>query len=565
MSEAILVHCPQCSVKLKFKTSANVAHDKKVTCPKCEAPFVISKEFLSTALATATPPNPSPVGPDVPKPAETGLKEPGLKPLPGEAGTAVKQNGSSPAVKPSIPKSEIAKASAISPVLAPKLETTKSPQLKTKDQRNGDSVKPAPVVADLAKKALREPAPKSAAKKMKAKEFSKDYDDDQWDDMESSVDDWVSVPEELDPYDKPRKAPPGRSGSRQKNAVRSQDSTEGGLSKLRELGVLGWLLFGLPAGLAGAALTVAVGYTGNPWLISLMALVVGILTGVGVRFGAGQDFGLGPGFVAGTIAVLCVFGGKVGAFYVSQELPMTEQDVAEHAAGFEQRAAEATTDPVMISAIAETVHDEWRTAGKITDQKIEAHFNAIEANRPPEDPSKNYLPEVWQEASKTWATFTPTQKAAKTREIQQEWYGEDGLDPALNPVSEPEAISYFADELQESWIESGRITDEQVDAVYTQNETPEDYSEGYLPEVWQEATNRWNSQSEEQKKAARDKDIEELKRAEVIGNAIVSNLGTLAAVLKALLNCFWPFTGPLCFGTGVSVAYRLGNHGLGGK
>ena len=244
---------------------------------------------------------------------------------------------------------------------------------------------------------------------------------------------------------------------------------------------------------------------------------------------------------------------------------MTEQDVAEDAAGFEQRAAEATTDPVMISAIADTIHEEWLESGKITDQQIEAHFDAIEANRPPEDPSKNYLPEVWQEASRTWATFTHDQKAAKTREIQQEWYGEDGLDPALNPVSEPEAVSYFADELQESWIESGRITDEQVDAVYAQNETPADYSEGYLPEVWQEATNRWNNQSEEQKKAARDREIEDLKTAEAIGNAIVSNLGTLAAVLKALLNCFWPFTGPLCFGTGVSAAYRLGSHGLGGR
>jgi len=392
-----------------------------------------------------------------------------------------------------------------------------------------------------------------------------DFEDDWTSDDSFDDDDWAATPEEADgSYEKPSRKLPARTGSGKgaKLAARGESVEE--MSRWRQMGVAGWFLFGTLGGGTGAGITVASGLSGNDWIIGAMALVTGLLTGVGVRYGAGFTFGFGPAIVSGLIALTSILGGKVGAYYLSQNHAAEEvsaEDQAAVAAQEEKMLARMTSDPAMISEIAGTVNEEWLASGRITEQQQTDYFQKLYERRTPEDPSKNYLPEVWEEGRKRWAAFSPEQKNAKYQEIRQEWYGDGEGDPNLNQISEMDAVTYLADEVQDEWLESERITDEQIERHMESLEEPVNYEEGFLPEVWQEATTRWSAKPEAEKQAARDKARQDYQTMMSITGAVFSHKGLTGAMFLALLNCITPKLSLACLIGGMSLAWRVGGHG----
>ena len=87
-------------------------------------------------------------------------------------------------------------------------------------------------------------------------------------------------------------------------------------------------------------------------------------------------------------------------------------------------------------------------------------------------------------------------------------------------TSESGLIAPIADEVHAEWEESGKITEEQMEAFYEEHiEDYEDYEMGadydhsadYLPEVWAEATKRWQAKSDEEKEQARNQVVKDIR------------------------------------------------------
>ena len=87
-------------------------------------------------------------------------------------------------------------------------------------------------------------------------------------------------------------------------------------------------------------------------------------------------------------------------------------------------------------------------------------------------------------------------------------------------TSESGLIAPIADEVHAEWEESGKITEEQMEVFYGEHiEDYEDYEMGadydhsadYLPEVWAEATKRWQAKSDEEKEQARNQVVKDIR------------------------------------------------------
>jgi hypothetical protein len=611
MSDVVPVHCPQCTVKLKLKVASIKSATTKITCPKCEASFVIGRDVFeslkagaeTTAVASAAPnigsarPKAEPLGlSEISE--DIGFREPGIKPEPRSQNVHEKSSSSKPAVtgtsgQPAKP-AQPSKAAVASPALAkPAVAATPA---KTAAAAKAASAKPVPAGNDriatvrgtqrpatgklstgkpstgkpsTGKPSTGKPSKASAGQKSKrrpADDELSEFDDD-WTSVDSlDDDDWAATPEESDgSYETPSRKLPARAGSGKgaKLAARGESVEE--MSRWRQMGVMGWFLFGALGGGTGAGITVASGFSGNDWIIGAMALVTGLLTGIGVRYGAGFTFGFGPAIVAGLIGLTSILGGKVGAYYLTQnyaaEEEVSAEDQAAATAHEEKMLARITSDSAMIAEIAGTVNEEWMANGQITEQQQTDYFNKLYERRAPEDPSKNYLPEVWEEGRKRWAAMSPEQKNAKYQEIRQEWYGDGEGDPNLNQISELNAVTFLADEVQEEWLESEKITDEQIDRHMESLEEPVNYEQGFLPEVWQEATNRWNAKPEAEKQAARDKARSDYQTMMSVADVFFAHKGLTGALLLALLNCVSPKLSLACLIGGMSLAWRVGGHG----
>jgi hypothetical protein len=596
MSDVVPVHCPQCTVKLKLKVASIKSATTKITCPKCEASFVIGRDVFeslkagaeTTTVASATPnigsarPKAEPLG--LSEISENiGFREPGIKPDPRSQNVHEKPSSSKPAAagtsgQPAKP-AQPSKTPVASPALAkPAVAATSA---KAAAPAKAASAKPVPAENDrtaavrgtqrqaTGKPATGKPTKVSAGQKAKrrpADDEVSEFEDD-WTSVDSlDDDDWAATPEEADSsYETPSRKLPARAGSGKgaKLAARGESVEE--MSRWRQMGVMGWFLFGALGGGTGAGITVASGFSGNDWIIGAMALVTGLLTGIGVRYGAGFTFGFGPAIVAGLIGLTSILGGKVGAYYLTQtyvaEEEVNAEDQAAEAAHEEKMLARLSSDPAMIAEIAGTVNEEWLASGRITEQQQTDYFQKLYERRAPEDPSKNYLPEVWEEGRTRWAAMSPDQKNAKYQEIRQAWYGDGEGDPNLNQISELNAVTFLADEVQEEWLESEKITEEQLEQHMESLEEPVNYEQGFLPEVWQEATARWAAKPEAEKQAARDKARADFQSMMSVANVFFAHKGLTGAVLLALLNCVSPKLSLACLIGGMSLAWRVGGHG----
>ncbi|MBL8815076.1 MAG: hypothetical protein JNL58_03520 [Planctomyces sp.] len=74
----------------------------------------------------------------------------------------------------------------------------------------------------------------------------------------------------------------------------------------------------------------------------------------------------------------------------------------------------------------------------------------------------------------------------------------DGIEK--NSLTESAMIGRQADKVQEEWLAGGRLSQEQLDNFWEQQSSYSP-SEDYLPEVWTEATTRWQAMTPENKSA----------------------------------------------------------------
>lgn len=236
-----------------------------------------------------------------------------------------------------------------------------------------------------------------------------------------------------------------KTSSRKAAASRSSEP-----SALRNLGVFGWILFGGLAMVLGVGLSTVFGFTNMPFVIGLAALFVGPVVGFGVRFGAGPTTsGIGPGLFAAFLAVVAIVAGKFGAFCVADVGFGAEgEEVAAEGEGsfMDEMEKEATSESALISRIADKVQEEWIAGGKLTQEQIDAYWENQEAAY---DPSGDYMPEVWQEATNRWNGMTPDVRAATVRQVQQDYYG-DEMDAEMQPISENEAKEWIASNITEN-------------------------------------------------------------------------------------------------------------------
>jgi hypothetical protein len=345
--------------------------------------------------------------------------------------------------------------------------------------------------------------------------FSEDFSDgaDYGDDYEA--DDYGSKPgrssRPKDPYGGAAALPPRKKGASRGSSGGRQSASAAAATgwSISSLGVFGWVLMGVLAGAVSIVLATFVGYTRVPFLIGLMALVTGPLVGGAVRFAAGESTGLGPGLLALAIAFVSILGGKVGACYVGFTGMFSAEELAKDENGqvktVEQRVAERTTEPLLISEVADKVQDEWLAAGKLTEEQLEA-FDAM------------------QESESAW-------------------------DEDDEEVVEGVGV-----------IDLGDVPGTTVTAEPTAETKPWTPDQAYPPEIWQEAQSRWNAMSAEQ----RQKLIDDVRAGIVEEDRSLQEVAPKARIVVALLaaaaNIFLPLSNPFFFFSGLASAYRLGSH-----
>lgn len=175
-------------------------------------------------------------------------------------------------------------------------------------------------------------------------------------------------------------------------------------------------------------------------------------------------------------------------------------------------------------------------------------------------------------------------------------------------TTDPHMIAGLAAEIQNSWLVSGKITEEQIElhaaeqfpedvedsdviaenldapdmdsggeieftpvdlgAAASEPETaeepvravPVDPASGYLPEVWQEATHQWESRSAEEKQARTAEMRQEIVANEKAVEELIPTGRFLLAIPLAFINIFRPFSNLLLLFSGIASAFRIGSH-----
>lgn len=259
------------------------------------------------------------------------------------------------------------------------------------------------------------------------------YDDVEYDDFGDGYgDDYGFDDGYADTGGKSLPSPKKKKKSSGKKGKKSKKSSQASLQdSIQALGFVGWILCGSAAGLVGIFRTTLVGYTDIWYLISAMALVTGALVGASIRFAAGHVQGWAPGIIAVVIGLTSILVGKVGAFYVGDNLWAEAADYS-----VEVEIAEATADNAMMGEIAGRIHGEWVANGKITkaqltefSKKLQQEFQEDyelgdyeedyeeDYEAAPIDYEKHYMPEVWAAAKTEWDTKSPEEKATAKNEV----------------------------------------------------------------------------------------------------------------------------------------------------
>lgn len=163
-----------------------------------------------------------------------------------------------------------------------------------------------------------------------------------------------------------------------------------------------------------------------------------------------------------------------------------------------------------------------------------------------------------------------------------EWTLEDEI---ADSTSESAMIGEFAYKVQEEWLASGQITEQQIEQHFDQQleEDYEDYEEGepydystdYLPEVWQEATNRWNALGQDEQEKKREEVRNEI-RQDWIGEDLdenmtdqelqqeiegdVQKIQIVVAIIAAFVNIFFPLYSLFFFCSGLFGSFKLASN-----
>lgn len=376
MPDVTTVACPQCAVKLKLK--GDVA-GKKVACPKCGTTF-----RLRSASTKSSDESPS---------------KPTVPPRKPEAGRSA---GSSRAkAGETLPKKRVSAAAAAQPA---KKKKKRRPPAEEFDDFYDD--------------------------------FAPEEDDGAGDFYDDGYDDFGGGSGGA--YDDPYSATPRRKKKKKKSGSKKKKADSGGLqAKLHAMGILGWVLAGSVAGLLGIALTTLGGVLDITLMISAMALVTGSLVGAAIRFVAMPTQGWAPGITSVVVALAAIMLGKIGAFYVwTGDLLGNSVD----GPTLQQTIADATSDSALISEIADEVQTEWTESGKVTLEQIadwqdeqwedyeEEDYEDYEVGEP-YDYSQDYMPVIWDEATRRWNQFSDEEKGrrkeAAAEQVRDDFIGDD--------------------------------------------------------------------------------------------------------------------------------------------
>ena len=253
-------------------------------------------------------------------------------------------------------------------------------------------------------------------------------------------------------------------------------------------GPIAWIAFGLGGGALGILLTTLIGYATNSFhLVALMAMATGGLVGGAVRIAAGGVDSRVTGLAAAGIAVVAIMLGKVGAFFFFTGNLLEGVDLPT----LEEMVADGTTKPMMISGIASEVQDEWLESGRISEEQIDQHLESV---------------------------FDETEMAE----------------------FDPEAL----------------VDEESTDEEY--EEEPYDPSLDYLPSVWEEATQRWAGNSEDEQQASIERKKAEIAEVYEAGEHIAAGARIFGALVFSGINIVWPFFTALpCLVVGVLTAFKV--------
>lgn len=525
MSEAVGIVCPVCRSKLRLKGS--VLSKATVPCPKCGTTLDVPKSETPAAPAPHVAP---------PAPAAKTLSRPAA-PL---------------ASKPPQPKT-IASAG----------NTNRSNPLPSADPPR----KPKKPVDDI-------PNP---------------YGDDVYEGSEDffsggDSEDLNSYTAEADPYSSRTTLPPRK---RQKSTLsarsNAQSESSSDVGSTRRGGFLSWVGYGLLAAVAGIILQTVLGFTNYLFPLLIATIATGSMVGAAVRYAAGENNGWGPGIVAVLIAAFAIFAGRVGAFSVSPDIdkilgipaaaaPLTPQEA-------EARVAQETTEPFLIADIAEEVEydEDFLTQANLDEDAVMDFW--IEHSEE-EDPSKRYLPAVWAEASHRWNRNSPEQKETirgnKEQELREDYgiMSEEDIQGRIGKATADDAmIAEIANSLydDEAWLTKAGITKDQLDAHWENTDfdvvaEAAEMKSQHLPQVWEEATRRWNELPPEEKQS-RIKQTTESVRAELVFSEAdakaVENIGKairiVVIIFGALFTLFWGIGSLICSISALAGAFKLGS------
>lgn len=538
MTELVVITCPKCQAKLR--TSHSATHSGRIRCPKCQAQFILKTRGPADNTAAS-------------EAATAGPSAGAVSSAPAEHGTTRPQQ--SDVTSAGRPKNPI-RPSSFPNALISGPETPRKPEGKQKADTPQTTRKPETPLRD-ASKASRPAASREASQSKKVSrntegnsrsdrkaESSKrrkkrspsidpweqnDGDEDLWgEDPFESADSDLYADSDM-PYDDPWTggALPGRVVKRktvQRQDERSQPAPKKNF--LNSLGVMGWVISGGLAGVLGVLLTTLVGNTGWGGLVAIMSLVVGAMVGGAVRLAAQEHEGWGPGLLAAGIALFSILCGRVGAYYVIVG-QMAESHLADTEATREQRVAEATSEPVMISRIADEVQDEWLKSGKLTSQELEqfhdARLNEQDLREAAEE-MRSELPESAEESDS------------------------DSSDVEMVAV-DLEASDASAD---------SEVSSEDQDGTDTDTE-PFDPEKEYPSEVWQEASTRWKTKTDDERKSDEEQARTAFLANEKQFNEAADQAQIVLAGIAAIASLILPIKCIVLLPMGVFSAFRIGS------
>ncbi len=197
-------------------------------------------------------------------------------------------------------------------------------------------------------------------------------------------------------------------------------------SALRRRGRTGWIISGGVVGLSFSLLAMLTGYSESEFVVSFLnssiSIVTGLAVGRAVRYVARPTPGWAPSVTAVTITLCVILLSKFGAAYIW----IHNRDAVLRNQLYEQQVENLTNDGAMISAIAQTVHEEWLLAGKITEDEVEEFW--IRRRVDPKmvlkaviggkyNYSEVYLPKVWEEATNRWDKLTRAEQQKEREKV----------------------------------------------------------------------------------------------------------------------------------------------------